>query len=283
MPAAEAPAGPAVPPGGQVAPAAEPRALCVSIHDVAPATWPDCLRLWQAVRAVADIPLTWLVVPRYHAGTLSGTGAGAAGGAGAARYEAGLEHLLGLGHELALHGYTHLDAGPSPRGLRQRFLRQVFTQGEGEFAALEREQAQRSLLLGKAWFAQRLWPLHGFVAPAWLLGDGAWQALRAESFVYTTTFARFHWLRRAESLSAPTLVYAARNAAGRRLSCLALDAMLPLQARQPLVRLSLHPRDARHPELLRHLQRLTGALLATRQPMTKAAFAETVVAARYFR
>ena len=38
--------------------------LCVSIHDVAPATWTDCLRLVQAVRAVADIPLTWLVVPQ---------------------------------------------------------------------------------------------------------------------------------------------------------------------------------------------------------------------------
>jgi hypothetical protein len=40
--------------------------LCVSIHDVAPATWSDCLRLVQAMREVADIPLTWLVVPHYH-------------------------------------------------------------------------------------------------------------------------------------------------------------------------------------------------------------------------
>ena len=40
--------------------------LCVSIHDVAPATWSDCLRLVEAVRAVADIPLTWLVVPHHH-------------------------------------------------------------------------------------------------------------------------------------------------------------------------------------------------------------------------
>ncbi|CAN7264112.1 polysaccharide deacetylase family protein [Pseudoduganella sp. LjRoot289] len=268
MPAAETPA---------TGPSGVPRALCVSIHDVAPATWPDCLRLWQAVRTVADIPLTWLVVPRYHGG------AGGEGCGDLARYEAGLERVLAQGHELALHGYTHLDAGPPPRGLRQRFLRRMFTQGEGEFAALGREQARRKLLLGKAWFAQRGWPLRGFVAPAWLLGDGAWEALRAESFAYTTTFARFHWLQRPVSLSAPTLVYAARNGAGRVFSRVALDAMLTLQARQPLVRLSLHPRDARHPELLRHLQRLTGALLATRQAMTKAAFAETVVAARYCR
>lgn len=60
-------------------------------------------------------------------------------------------------------------------------------------------------------------------------------------------------------------------------------ASLPLLAARPLVRLGLHPRDARHPELLRHLQRLLGALLAGRQPRTKAAYAETVVAGLHFR
>jgi predicted deacetylase len=39
------------------------RRLCVSIHDVAPATWTECRTLLEAVAAVADIPLTLLVVP----------------------------------------------------------------------------------------------------------------------------------------------------------------------------------------------------------------------------
>jgi hypothetical protein len=55
------------------------------------------------------------------------------------------------------------------------------------------------------------------------------------------------------------------------------------QAGLPLVRLSLHPRDARHPELLRHMQGLLAALLDARQPQTKAVFAETVVAGLHFR
>ena len=38
------------------------RTLCVSIHDVAPATWPDCQRVIAAVHAVAPIPLTLLVL-----------------------------------------------------------------------------------------------------------------------------------------------------------------------------------------------------------------------------
>ena len=43
-----------------------PHALCVSIHDVAPATWELCAKLFDAIRDVADIPVTLLVVPAYH-------------------------------------------------------------------------------------------------------------------------------------------------------------------------------------------------------------------------
>jgi hypothetical protein len=41
----------------------------------------------------------------------------------------------------------------------------------------------------------------------------------------------------------------------------------------PLVRLSLHPADARFPALVRHAQRLVERLLADRRPLTKAGFA----------
>jgi predicted deacetylase len=252
-------------------PASEARALCVSIHDVAPATWADCLRLWQAVQAVADIPLTWLVVPRFHGDPASPP-----------EYEAALERVLACGHELALHGYRHLDTGPPPRTPRELFWRRMFTQGEGEFAALRVEQARRRLRLGQDWFAQRGWPLQGFVPPAWLLGEGAWAALRETPLRYTATLGVFHCLG-GPAVPALSLVYTARNGAGRYCSRLALDLMRRRQAGQPLVRLSLHPRDARHPELLRHMQGLLAALLDARRPQTKAAFAETVVAGLHFR
>jgi predicted deacetylase len=78
----------------------------VAIHDVALATWPDCQRLLQALRAVADIPLSWLVVPCYRDNA-----------ARSPACEAALESLLGQGHELVLHGYTHVDSGPPPAGM----------------------------------------------------------------------------------------------------------------------------------------------------------------------
>ena len=248
-------------------PLTESKALCVSIHDVAPDTWDDCVRLEQAVRAVAPIPLTWLVVPCYH---------GRAPPAPA--MEHALDALLAQGHELALHGYTHLDSAPPGHGMRSRFLRHVFTQSEGEFAAIGEDDARRRIALGLAWFAERGWPVRGFVPPAWLLGDAAWRVLREFPFEYTTTMSHFHLLEPRHALLAPSLVYTARNAGGRLLSPPVAGALASLMAPAPLVRLSLHPRDARYPALLRHAQRLVERLLADRQPCTKAAFAGALAA-----
>jgi uncharacterized protein len=233
--------------------------LCVSIHDVAGATWTDCLRLRDAVRAVAGIPLTWLVVPCFH-GSM----------ARSVQMEAQLNAALADGDELALHGYTHLDPQPVAGSLRGRFLRAVYTQREGEFSALAASEARRRIELGLEWFAQRGWTANGFVPPAWLLGEGAWQALRTFPFAYTTTFSRFHLLPSGPALFSPSLVYTARNRSGRLLSPLAVDAGAALLAGEPLVRLSLHPRDAHHPALLRHAQRVLERLLATRLAVTKA-------------
>ena len=238
------------------------KALCVSIHDVAPGNWADCVRLAQAVRAVADIPLTWLVVPRFHGADVT-----------APAMESALGALLDRGHELALHGYTHLDNTAPPSGLRNRFLRTVYTQGEGEFAAISEAEARRRIVLGMAWFDARGWPVHGFVPPAWLLGAAAWRALRAFPFAYTTTLRHFHFLQTGRVLFSPSLVYAARNAAGRLVSPRAASLLASLLSSAPLVRLSLHPRDARHPALVRHAQQLIERLLIERQPCTKAAFA----------
>lgn len=243
--------------------AADAQLLCVSIHDVAPATWPDCLRLVQAIRAVADIPLTWLVVPHYHFRPER-----------SAAMEACLDVARARGDELCLHGYSHLDTEANGGGLRGRFLRNVYTRREGEFAALDEAEARRRLELGQAWFAERGWTPEGFVPPAWLLGEGAWRALRASGFKYTTTFSHFHCLDSGKALLSPSMVYAARNRSGRILSPRVADATASMLARKPLVRFSLHPPDARYPELVRHIQQVLERLLASREAVTKLACAQ---------
>jgi predicted deacetylase len=245
-------------------PPSEQRALCVAIHDVAPATWPACQRLQQAVREVADIPLTWLVVPHYHGNA-----------ARSPLFDKALDAVLARGDELALHGYTHLDTGPAPAGLRARLLRTLWTEKEGEFAALEQAEALHLLELGLEWFAQRSWPVDGFVAPAWLLGPHTWTALQGLPFSYTTTCFHLVSLPQIQAHWAPSLVYAARNRAGRLFSPPAASVAAQLLGNAPLLRLALHPRDALHPALLHHLQQLLERLLDHRHACTKLAAARS--------
>ena len=135
------------------------------------------------------------------------------------------------------------------------------------------------------------------------MGEGAWEALNDFRFAYTTTFTHFHLLGgkggagaaaamdetggagagQAARLSqtpfgpalfAPSLVYAARNRSGRFLSPLAAGLAARWQAGAPLVRLSLHPPDVRHPRLLAHARRLVEQMVATRHAVTKAGCAD---------
>lgn len=244
--------------------------LCVSIHDVAPSTWEECARLAQAMRAVAALRLTWLVVPRYHDRPSDAR-------AERAMY-AGLDAAVARGDELALHGYTHLDTAQRAAGMRQRFLRSVYTQREGEFAALAAEEARERIALGLEWFRQHDWPVAGFVPPAWLLGEASWRVLSEFAFSYTTTFTRFHLLRQGRSVFAPSLVYTARNRSGRALSPFAASLGARWLARGPLMRLSLHPPDVRYPRLVKHAQGLVESLLATHAAVTKAECARRLLA-----
>lgn len=237
-------------------------ALCVSIHDVAPATWPQCEYLLQAIRAVADIPVSLLVVPAYHRHTTPEK-----------TFDRRLEQRLAHGDELVLHGYTHLDEASFAAGMRQTLIRHVYTRSEGEFYAIDYAEACRRLALGCKWFAQRGWPLDGFVAPAWLMGPGAWQALAEFPFKYTTTLRRFHLLTKGDALYAPSLVYTVRNAWRRRMSRILSDLAYRSLRHNPLLRLSLHPVDAAYPDIVRHAQHIIATALQARQPMTKGAFA----------
>lgn len=240
------------------------RWLCVSVHDVAPYTWPQCERLLQAIRAVAEIPVTLLIVPAYHHRPV----------ADAVQYDRLLEQRLALGDELALHGYTHLDETRAPVCWRDKFMRQMYTQSEGEFSALDVAEARQRLTWGVEWFERRNWQLHGFVAPAWLLGEGAWKALNDFTFSYTTTLSRFYLLPDRRSLLSPSLVYSARNRTGRIMSRQWNSICAGLLEEAPLVRLGLHPNDARHPRTVAHMQKMIEKLLRTRQPVTKTSFAQ---------
>jgi hypothetical protein len=237
------------------------RWLTIALHDVAPATWARCERVLAAVREVAEVPVTLLVVPAYHGQCSAQPG-----------FEGQLHARLGAGNELALHGYFHCDP-QAPCGVVDWVRRRVYTL-EGEFATLCEREACERIHLGQRWFAANGWPLAGFVAPAWLMSAGAWAALRANpDLVYTSSLTRLHLLHAVQSLRAPCLTYSTR-AAWRRIASLAWNAgLLRATTGSPLVRLGLHPDDAEDRSVRHSWQRALERLLRDRRAVTKADFA----------
>lgn len=229
--------------------------LSVVIHDVAPANWVACQRVLSAIQEVDDIPTTLLVVPRYH-WRPSETG-----------FETQLSQLLEEGHELALHGYSHLDEG-MPDGWMDYIKRRIYTDGEGEFSSLGQREALSRLRTGIRWFQHRHWPLHGFVAPAWLMSEGSWEAIRTLPFDYTATLQHVYALPQVQAHRSACLTFSTRSA-WRRMASLPRNAWVRSRwSQQPLVRLELHPHDADFPMIKKMWTQTLADLLQKRHAVT---------------
>lgn len=240
------------------------RHLSLVLHDIAPETWPDYIDFVAKVDALArrhgPIPITWLVVPDFHHRS------------DCRRDGAFLENLQrrrAMGDELALHGYYHCDDAPSPRTPRDWFMRRFYT-WEGEFYALDENEAAQRLDKGIELFRSQGWPLTGFVAPAWLMSQGARRALAKRNFCYTSDPQHLYTLPDYTRLEAPGLVWSARSAWRRGLSRLASETQRWRSREAPLLRLGLHPVDMRHARVQAYwLAVLERLIHEGRRPITK--------------
>lgn len=234
---------------------------------MAPATLGACRDIASAVARVdSSIPLTLLVVPRYHG----------ANDEVPEVFRTWIEERLARGDEIALHGYTHRDDNAGRVTPLERLRRNVYTAQEGEFSALTREAAAARIAAGRQWLSEQGWTADGFVAPAWLLSEGAWEAVKAAGFVYTTTLSRFHVLKSGRSMSAPTLVYSTRAPWRRALSRIWNSALAAGTQRAQLVRFGFHPADAQHETVMEHALRMLGSVAQDRTALTKSAFARSL-------
>lgn len=239
------------------------RSVLLVLHDVSPASWADYRDFVHEVDALGAIPITWLVVPDFHKRH-------------ALKHDPAfcqmLEQRLSRGDELVLHGYYHCDDQPAPRTLRDYCMRRLYT-WEGEFYELTAAQAQTRLEAGLELFQQLGWPLHGFVAPAWLMSQGCRDALRHLPLDYTSDAGHFYRLPDFQALPAPGIVWSAGTAWRRGLSNVIADIRHWQTREAATLRLGLHPVDMRHDVSRRYwLQLLQRLLEEGRQPMTKFAW-----------
>ncbi|PPA03533.1 DUF2334 domain-containing protein [Pseudomonas sp. MWU12-2312b] len=239
----------------------DPPSLLLVLHDIAPPTWADYQPFVEAVDALGNVPMTWLVVPNFHKHNDLEAHPG---------FRRLLSGRLALGDELALHGYFHCDDGPMASNPRDWFMRRIYTH-EGEFYSLSGEAALTRLHAGIDMFQRYHWPLHGFVAPAWLMSEGTRQALRQLPLSYTSDPQHLYKLPDFAVVDAPGLVWSARSAWRRGLSKLLSDQREQRWRQAPVIRLGLHPVDMRH-EFSRTywLQTLKRLIAEGRVPMTKA-------------
>ncbi|QGN55813.1 polysaccharide deacetylase family protein [Novosphingobium sp. Gsoil 351] len=233
--------------------------LLLSIHDVSPCTehavvrLRDLLQVRHGARSVAllVVPNLWGEAP-IRAGT---------------QFAARLRAAADAGDEIFLHGWYHRADVP-PRGRLDRLRASWMTAGEGEFLGLTRSQAAQRIGDGRKLLEDvtgRL--LAGFIAPAWLYGMGAKEALAELELPLVESHMRVWRPADGEVLArGPVITWASRSP-GRIASSLAFARIAPrLLAATNTVRIGVHPGDVGVPELRRSIAE-TVAHFASRRPI----------------
>jgi predicted deacetylase len=166
---------------------------------------------------------------------------------------------------MMLHGFTHRDDARH-EGSADRFLAGFMTAGEGEFLGLARDEAAKRIAEGRALIEDVIGrPIDGFVAPAWLYGPGAREALADSNIPLAEDHFRVWSPATGRQLSrGPVITWASRTR-WRLASSLAAAAALR-HAPLGVIRIGVHPPDIRHPRLVRSIGKTFAAALRTRRP-----------------
>jgi predicted deacetylase len=232
------------------------RILLASIHDVSPRFESEVDRLTDLIAQHVRGHIAMLVVPNHWGDAPIVPGS---------PFAARLRRWADAGTEIFLHGYFHRD-GKRHGGAADRLRARFMTAGEGEFLGLSREEAGSRIVEGRALLEDVIGRrIDGFVAPAWLYGEGARAALRdcgipiAEDHMHV-------WspLSGAELASGPAITWASRTRL-RLASSLAAAAVLrhaPLE----VLRIGVHPPDCGHPPLVRSIEDTFRTAAKSRRP-----------------
>jgi hypothetical protein len=233
----------------------------IGLHDVSPATWPECERLVGLVRSVrADVPITLLVVPDFHRRAPID---------GSPGWRDAVDRTLERGGEIALHGLWHLDDGGQSPTLRAWLARRFLTAGEAEFSALGAPDARKRIERGLELLRRCGWQPVGFVPPAWQISEAAGSVLADFGFRYTTTSRAITALPTGARFPVPCLGFSSRSGLRRALSLRWNARQLERLRAAPALRIALHPIDARYAETIDGWRRFLEAVLRDRRAVTK--------------
>lgn len=219
------------------------RLLLASIHDVSPRFESEVDQLVDRLESHVGRRFAMLVVPNHW-----GDAPIIAGSPFASRLRAWAKQ----GIEMFLHGFYHRDLSEHDRAsdaLRARFM----TAGEGEFLGLSRADSMARIKEGRALVEDVIGRrIDGFIAPAWLYGSGAIDALQELKIPLAEDHLKVWSPATGRQLaSGPVITWASRT----RLRLLSSLAAATVLRRAPLevLRIGVHPPDVRHPALLKSI------------------------------
>lgn len=236
-----------------------PRRLLASIHDVGPRFKSEIDSLAERFeRRLGGPHFAMLVVPdHWSEAPLARDG----------DFQARLRGWADRGVEMFLHGWNHRD-DQRHQGALASFKARRMTAGEGEFLGLGRDEAARRMRDGRALIEDVIGrPVAGFIAPAWLYGEGSIRALADEGFALAEDHLKVWRPADGATLArGPVVTWASRSRA-RKASSLAFAALARFALRPlPVVRLAAHPGDTNSLSLLADIDRTLAAFLVDRVP-----------------
>ena len=172
-------------------------------------------------------------------------------------FAARLRRWAERGAEMLVHGWYHKDLAHHS-GLAALKARPM-TAREGEFLCLTREEVACRMTEGRA--------VAGFIAPDWLYGEGAREALTQRGFARAEDHIRVWRRGAAEIIARGQAVSWASRSPMHTASLLAL-ARLVRTAPQPLatVRVAVHPGDITKPAIIDSIERTLAAFTRWRTP-----------------
>ncbi|MDR7156712.1 putative deacetylase [Sphingobium xenophagum] len=233
------------------------RALLASIHDVGPGFEKEVDRLVGLMTDTLRCSrFAMLVVPNHW-----GCHPIRSGSPFANRLRAWSES----GIEMFVHGWYHKDIVEHHgiKGLKARYM----TAREGEFLGLSYSEAARRMEDGRALVEDIIGrKAAGFIAPAWLYGWGAMEALLDSSFDIAEDHMKV-WIPQTGKVVArgPVITWAsrstARTASSVAFAALACKVLHPLRT----IRVAVHPSDISKDSILSSIDTTLRCFAKSRQ------------------
>ena len=240
------------------------RRLLVSIHDVSPRFEAQVDALAERLsRHVGAAQFAMLVIPDHWRGAPI---------AGNAAFAARLRGWADQGIEMFLHGWSHKDETPATEGLAA-IKGKHMTAGEGEFLNLPHAEALQRMRDGRALVEDVIGrPVAGFIAPAWLYGEGAHAALRELGFALAEDHMKVWRPASGEVLAkGPVITWASRSKPRIASSLLAASLGRLALPFSETIRVAVHPGDTTVPALLASIDKTLARFVRTHTPSRYAA------------